>query len=500
MPPIPPKPLPSKKNGNAPEARARSGGLLEALPPNLFGVVLEHLCVEDICDYCCVAKLFDRGVAYVTNLEMRTVANVNADRDPESHALWQPTVWLRFQRVTHVTLAIESPAALLHFASVACGAPHFRYVELFLSFGVADESEAVDERFGHALRSLAAALHRGALPRLESLTVHCFNRHSESVDSEWTTRLAAFAGPDARRGLEALARALPPMLGVVNAVEWTLPSAFVEDLLRRAPALDLSVHPPGGGPSVLATWADAADDGDDSLRTLRLLRSRGADVAGAATDPSSPLSNVVHNGCVRATKAVLEAGADPDEGRCCGPPLLMGSGVWHDGDVLCPCCWLDRTPAGALDPDLPSRRAKILAALLDAGADPSRTHAAAPGLTAARGVLRHLRTLADDREDSDDDDDAAARLQDLGFSALVPGGDDDVGIDRHGACEKNHLQGGRVGYTKALFAMAAHITAAVERRAAAAAAPPAKKKRTKKRKREGDVATTIASRTRARAR
>ena len=47
----------------------------------------------------------------------------------------------------------------------------------------------------------------------------------------------------------------------------------------------------------------------------------------------------------------------------------MGSGVWHDGDVLCPCCWLDRTPAGALDPDLPSRRAKILAALLDAGAD-----------------------------------------------------------------------------------------------------------------------------------
>ena len=115
-------------------------------------------------------------------------------------------------------------------------------------------------------------------------------------------------------------------------------------------------------------------------------------------------------------------------------------------------------------------------------------------------MLRHLRTLADDREDSDDDDDAAARLQDLGFSALVPGGDDDVGIDRHGACEKNHLQGGRVGYTKALFAMAAHITAAVERRAAAAAAPPAKKKRTKKRKREGDVATTIASRTRARAR
>ena len=169
-------------------------------------------------------------------------------------------------------------------------------------------------------------------------------------------------------------------------------------------------------------------DGDDSLRTLRLLRSRGADVAGAATDPSSPLSNVVHNGCVRATKAVLEAGADPDEGRCCGPPLLMGSGVWHDGDVLCPCCWLDRTPAGALDPDLPSRRAKILAALLDAGADPARTHAAAPGLTAARGVLRHLRTLADDREDSDDDDDAAARLQDLGFSALVPGGDDDVGM------------------------------------------------------------------------
>ncbi|KAH8096267.1 hypothetical protein JL720_3628 [Aureococcus anophagefferens] len=443
MPPSP-EAAPEQEERQRPEARARSGGILEALPPNLFGVVLEHLCVEDICDYCCVAKLFDRGVAYVTNLEMRTVANVNADRDPASHALWQPTVWLRFQRVTHVTLAIESPAALLHFASVACGAPHFRYVELFLSFGVADESEAVDERFGHALRSLAAALHRGALPRLESLTVHCFNRHSESVDSEWTTRLAAFAGPDALRGLAALARALPPMLGVVNAVEWTLPSAFVEDLLRRAPALDLSRHPPGGGPS-----------------------------------------------------AVLEAGADPDEGRCCGPPLLMGSGVWHDGDVLCPCCWLDRTPAGALDPDLPSRRAKILAALLDAGADPARTHAAAPGLTAARGVLRHLRTLADDRR-TDDDDDAAARLQDLGFSALVPGGDDDVGIDRHGACEKNHLQGGRVGYTKALFAMAAHITAAVERRAAAAAAPPAKKKRTKKRKREGDVATTIASRTRAR--
>ncbi|KAH8063597.1 hypothetical protein JL722_2779 [Aureococcus anophagefferens] len=462
MPPIPPKPLPSKKNGNAPEARARSGGILEALPPNLFGVVLEHLCVEDICDYCCVAKLFDRGVAYVTNLEMRTVANVNADRDPR-RALWQPTVWL---------------------GSSA-------YVELFLSFGVADESEAVGGAAA-ALRS-PRALHRGALPRLESLTVHCFNRHSESVDSEWTTRLAAFAGPDALRGLAALARALPPMLGVVNAVEWTLPSAFVEDLLRRAPALDLSRHPPGGGPSVLATWADAADDGDDSLRTLRLLRSRGADVAGAATDPSSPLSNVVHNGCVRATKAVLEAGADPDEGRCCGPPLLMGSGVWHDGDVLCPCCWLDRTPAGALDRTSVAARQNPRGA--SAGADrrgrtrrrrASRRRGRAPPPADPRGRPEDRRRRR--RR-------GASRTS---ASPLVPGGDDDVGIDRHGACEKNHLQGGRVGYTKALFAMAAHITAAVERRAAAAAAPPPKKKRTKKRKREGDVATTIASRTRAR--
>ena len=87
-----------------------------------------------------------------------------------------------------------------------------------------------------------------------------------------------------------------------------------------------------------------------------------------------------------------------------------------------------------------------------------------------------------------------------GAAARLAAAAEAANIDRHGACEKNHLQGGRVGYTKALFAMAAHITAAVERRAAAAAAPPAKKKRTKKRKREGDVATTIASRTRARAR
>ena len=57
---------------------------------------------------------------------------------------------------------------------------------------------------------------------------------------------------------------------------------------------------------------------------------RGADVRGGDADPSSPLSNVVHNGAARGVEALLAAGADPDAGRAVGPPLLMGCGVWPD--------------------------------------------------------------------------------------------------------------------------------------------------------------------------
>ena len=60
----------------------------------------------------------------------------------------------------------------------------------------------------------------------------------------------------------------------------------------------------------------------------------------------------------------------------------MGCGVWHDGDVLCPCCWLGRSPAGGSDPELPQRRVAVVKALLDAGADPNGTCALVHGRTA----------------------------------------------------------------------------------------------------------------------
>ena len=59
------------------------------------------------------------------------------------------------------------------------------------------------------------------------------------------------------------------------------------------------------------------------MKILRLLLARGADVRGGDADPSSPLSNVVHNGAARGVEALLAAGADPDAGRAVGPSLLM---------------------------------------------------------------------------------------------------------------------------------------------------------------------------------
>jgi len=182
-------------------------------------------------------------------------------------------------------------------------------------------------------------------------------------------------------------------------------------------------------------------------------------------------------------RALLEAGADPDEGRACGPPLLMGIGVWHDGDVLCPCCWLDRMPSGFADPDLPRRRVDILQALLDAGADPLRTHACAPGLTPCASVLAHLRKMADDGDDRAPPTAANDQHAAQAAAGNLP-------------CEKHHLDAHRDVFNAALFEMAHALTRRVEARATLGC-PRAAAARKRKRRDGPAGRPPVASRTRA---
>ena len=151
--------------------------------------------------------------------------------------------------------------------------------------------------------------------------------HCRGEANDWTTKLGRGAPPDVNAALAKLCVALPPYLAVTCAVEWTLAPSVCARVLADRPEVDVN-RSKAYLPSALTTWADAADDSDASMKILRLLLARGADVRGGDADPSSPLSNVVHNGAARGVEALLAAGADPDTGRAVGPPLLMGCGVW----------------------------------------------------------------------------------------------------------------------------------------------------------------------------
>ena len=290
--------------------------------PSLVAPILDHLLIEHVMYYTCVAKLFNDAVPFLSVVEQRKVAEHAPDRDKARHVLWQPAVWLRLSRARQVTLAIETPEALLHLAGLATASRRsWEVIDLFCSFQSDVESEGV---VAQALGGLADALRHGALPELESLTVHC-----RGEANDWTTKLGRGAPPDVNAALAKLCVALPPYLAVTCAVEWTLAPSVCARVLADRPEVDVN-RSKAYLPSALTTWADAADDSDASMKILRLLLARGADVRGGDADPSSPLSNVVHNGAARGVEALLAAGADPDAGRAVGPPLLMGCGVWPD--------------------------------------------------------------------------------------------------------------------------------------------------------------------------
>ena len=319
--------------------------------PSLVAPILDHLLIEHVMYYTCVAKLFNDAVPFLSVVEQRKVAEHAPDRDKARHVLWQPAVWLRLSRARQVTLAIETPEALLHLAGLATASRRsWEVIDLFCSFQSDVESEGV---VAQALGGLADALRHGALPELESLTVHC-----RGEANDWTTKLGRGAPPDVNAALAKLCVALPPYLAVTCAVEWTLAPSVCARVLADRPEVDVN-RSKAYLPSALTTWADAADDSDASIRVeiklqavgamvspwfttqwllftqasmkiLRLLLARGADVRGGDADPSSPLSNVVHNGAARGVEALLAAGAAPDAGRAVGPPLLMGCGVWPD--------------------------------------------------------------------------------------------------------------------------------------------------------------------------
>lgn len=520
--------------------------VIQSLGPGLLGLILENFPVEEICEFCCVAKCFDEAVAHVSTIEMRTVANVDPDRE-RCHALWQPLVWLRFSGCKNVIAACESPDAFVHFvglAASASSASQWEMVELFLSFNaVTLEEDEEDEAFSLGLSSLAHAVRRGALPCLASLTLHCMTGMNRP-ESDWSTELSVGASVGVREALRHLCEALPGRLAVHAAVEWRLDTEVLRAVLDRHPDVDLNAPAKYLG-STLAVWADAADDSDESMAVLELLLDRGADVRGGSDDVSSPLCNVVHNGAVKAVRALLDAGANPDEGRTCGPPLLMGIGVWHDGDVLCPCSWLDKTPTGQLEVDLPERRVMILKALLQAGADPLNTHACAATLTPARSVLRHLKTRASrvstatseharswawsqrdlereifpprgettrrdaplsrasvgpkrrgSRRDPTCGETRASQAHTRERPRLADDGDDDAPNLNPSGCAKHHLDDYRSTFTSALFDMAHLLTFAIEDRSRAqvdAKAAKRKKRTPAKRKR----ATAVASRTRS---
>jgi hypothetical protein len=397
--------------------------------PSLVAPILDHLLIERVFQLTCVAKLFNDAIPFLSVVEQRGVADNSPDRDKARHVLWQPAVWLRLGRARQVTLAIETPEALLHLAGLATASKRsWEVIDLFCSFQSDVEADGL---VAQALSGLADALRHGALPALESLTIHC-----RGDSNDWTTKLGRRAPPPVDAALAKLCVALPPYLAVTCAVEWTLAPHVCAQVLNDRPEVDVN-RSKAYLPSALTTWADAADDSDAAMAILRLLLARGADVRGGDADPSSPLSNVVHNGANRGVEALLAAGSDPDAGRAVGPPLLMGCGVWHDGDVLCPCCWLGRSPAGGADPELPQRRVAVVRALLDAGADPLMAHACAPTLTPQKAIVEHLRTL------ERDDDESLDNVQ--------------------GGCQKHHMQQHRHLFANALHDMMGHVTEAVER-------------------------------------
>ena len=94
-------------------------------------------------------------------------------------------------------------AALLHLAGLATASRRsWEVIDLFCSFQSDVESEGV---VAQALGGLADALRHGALPELESLTVHC-----RGEANDWTTKLGRGAPPDVNAALAKLCVALPP--------------------------------------------------------------------------------------------------------------------------------------------------------------------------------------------------------------------------------------------------------------------------------------------------
>ena len=79
--------------------------------PSLVAPILDHLLIEHVMYYTCVAKLFNDAVPFLSVVEQRKVAEHAPDRDKARHVLWQPAVWLRLSRARQVTLAIETPEA-----------------------------------------------------------------------------------------------------------------------------------------------------------------------------------------------------------------------------------------------------------------------------------------------------------------------------------------------------------------------------------------------------
>lgn len=238
--------------------------------PSLVAPILDHLLIERVFQLTCVAKLFNDAIPFLSVVEQRGVADNSPDRDKARHVLWQPAVWLRLGRARQVTLAIETPEALLHLAGLATASKRsWEVIDLFCSFQSDVEADGL---VAQALSGLADALRHGALPALESLTIHC-----RGDSNDWTTKLGRRAPPPVDAALAKLCVALPPYLAVTCAVEWTLAPHVCAQVLNDRPEVDVN-RSKAYLPSALTTWADAADDSDAAMAILRLLLARGADV------------------------------------------------------------------------------------------------------------------------------------------------------------------------------------------------------------------------------
>ena len=254
--------------------------------PSLVAPILDHLLIEHVMYYTCVAKLFNDAVPFLSVVEQRKVAEHAPDRDKARHVLWQPAVWLRLSRARQVTLAIETPEALLHLAGLATASRRsWEVIDLFCSFQSDVESEGV---VAQALGGLADALRHGALPELESLTVHC-----RGEANDWTTKLGRGAPPDVNAALAKLCVALPPYLAVTCAVEWTLAPSVCARVLADRPEVDVN-RSKAYLPSALTTWADAADDSDASIRVEIKLQAVGAMVSPLVHDSMVDFHTGVH--------------------------------------------------------------------------------------------------------------------------------------------------------------------------------------------------------------